>query len=257
MRVNFGKAAAERRLASIDYFSWNSDPWSKQPDADSIYRCGGVTESGKLAIAPLTDVQKPDAYATMRIRVGVPLVARGPAPNIADNWFTEIQLPNGKFRGFTAGGTSFAIDGNHPYDMGGAAVTVLKPGPAGSPDSCGQWIQHVELQGKTLIGWVHNETACNYARGGQTHARMTIATSTDYGLHWKIEGPIITGTDPPADGKETGDSCPSVVRGNDGYDYAYCLHNGGHMDSSPARRLPIPALGNGRSISTALGPSLA
>jgi len=82
MRVNFGKAAAKRRLASIDYFSWNSDPWSKQPDADSIYRCGGVTESGKLAIAPLTDVLKPEAHATMPIRVGVPLVARGnAAPN--------------------------------------------------------------------------------------------------------------------------------------------------------------------------------
>jgi len=228
MRVNFAKAAAERRLGSIDYFAWNSDPWSKQPDADSIYRCGGVTESGKLAIALLTDVKKPDTHAGMRIRVGVPFVARGPAPNIADNWFTEIRLPNGKFRGFTAAGTTFAIDGNHPYDMGGAAATVLKPGPAGSPDSCGQWIQHVELEGKTLIGWVHNETACNYARGGQTNARMTIATSADYGLHWKIEGPIITGNDPPADGKETGDSCAAVVRGNDGYDYAYCLHNGAH-----------------------------
>jgi hypothetical protein len=52
--------------------------------------------------------------------------------------------------------------------MGGEAATALKPGPAGSPDSCGQWIQHVELQGKTLIGWIHNETACNYARGGQS-----------------------------------------------------------------------------------------
>ncbi len=36
------------------------------------------------------------------------------------------------------------------------------------------------------------------------------------------------GIDPPAVGKETGDSCPSLVRGQDGYDYAYCLLNGGH-----------------------------
>jgi hypothetical protein len=63
---------------------------------------------------------------------------------------------------------------------------------------------------------------------GQTHARMTIAISTDYGLTWKIAGPIITGTDPPAGSKETGDSCVAVVLGEDGYDYAYCLHNGGH-----------------------------
>jgi hypothetical protein len=221
-------AAAGHRLAGIDYFAWNSDPWSKQIDSDSVYRCGALTESGKQAVAPEGKEARPDPAASLRIRVGTPLVARGPAPNIADNWFTEIGLPNGLFRGFTAAGTTFAIDGKHPYDMGGQAATVLKPGPAGSPDSCGQWIQHVELEGKTLYGWVHNETACNYAKGGQTHASMTMASSTDYGLTWKIEGPIVAGTDPPAVGKETGDSCPSVVHGQDGYDYAYCLHNGGH-----------------------------
>ena len=228
MRVNFAKAAAERRLAGLTYFAWNSDPWSKQPDADSIYRCGGPTEAGRLAVASLKDVQAPDPAATLRVRVGVPLVARGPAPNIADAAFTATQLPNGKFRGFTAAGTTWAIDGNHPYDMSGPGVAVLKAGPPNTPDSCGQWIMHVELEGKTLYGWDHNETACNYSRGGQTHASMVIGASTDYGLTWKIAGPIITGTDPPADGKETGDSCANVVRGQDGYDYAYCVHNGGH-----------------------------
>jgi hypothetical protein len=33
----------------------------------------------------------------------------------------------------------------------------------------------------------HNETACNYNKGGQTHASMTMATSDDYGHTWKIE----------------------------------------------------------------------
>jgi hypothetical protein len=246
MRADFAKAAAQGKLIGAMLFAWDSDPWSKTVDNDSVYRCGKLTESGREAIAPLGQQTPssddpppgPDASSSsgasslstnsMKIRVGTALVARGPAPNIADNWFTEIQLPNGLFRGFTAAGTTFAIDGKHPYDMGGAAATVLKPGPGGSLDSCGQWIQHVELEGKTLFGWVHNETACNYAKGGQTHASMTIATSTDYGLTWKIKGPIIVGTDPPAAGKETGDSCPTVVRGQDGYDYAYCLHNGCH-----------------------------
>ena len=36
----------------IDYFSWDSDPWSKQIDSDSVYRCGFLTESGRLAILP-------------------------------------------------------------------------------------------------------------------------------------------------------------------------------------------------------------
>ena len=228
LRSDFAAADAEHRLAGIDYFAWDSDPWSKQTDPDSVYRCGALTESGRQAIAAAGQETRAELGASIRIRVGTPLVARGPAPNIADNWFTEIGLPGGRFRGFTAAGTTFAIDGKQPYDMGGKATTVLKPGPAGSPSSCGQWIQHVELEGKMLFGWVHNETACNYAKGGQTHASMTIAKSTDYGLTWKIEGPIIVGTDPPAVGKETGDSCPTVVRGQEGYDYAYCLHNGGH-----------------------------
>ncbi|WP_426410830.1 hypothetical protein [Bradyrhizobium ganzhouense] len=162
----------------------------------------------------------------IRVRVGTPLVARGPAGDIADNWFTEIGLPDGRFRGFTAGGVSWAIDGHHPYEMSGPGTAVLKAGPPGSSATCGQWIQHVELVGKTLYGWVHDETACNYAKG-QTHASMTIATSSDDGLTWKMEGPIIVGTDPPVAGKFTGDSCPSVVKGEDGYYYAYCLRNGG------------------------------
>ena len=228
LRNDFATAATEQRLAGIDYFAWDSDPWAKQTDSDSVYRCGALTESGREAIAPVGEEKSPDLGASIRIRVGVPLVARGPAPNIADAAFTEVQLPGGRFRGFTAAGTTFAIDGKAPYDMGGQAATVLKPGPAGSPSSCGQWIDHVELESKTLFGWVHNETACDYAKYGQTHASMTIAASTDHGLTWKIEGPIIVGTDPPAANKETGDSCMTVVRGQDGYDYAYCLHNGGH-----------------------------
>ncbi len=264
LRNDFAAAAAQHRLAGIDYFSWNSDPWSKQIDPDSVYRCGALTESGRAAIAPgaqdkhadlggageavapaaqekraervapreavapAAQEKRADPGASIRIRVGVPLVARGPAPNIADAAFTEIVLPDGRFRGFTAAGTTFAIDGKHPYDMSGAAATVLKPGPPGSTSSCGQWIVHVELEGKTLYGWVHNETACDYAKSGQTHAMMTIGSSTDYGLTWKIAGPIIRGTDPPAANKETGDSCMTVVRGQDGFDYAYCLHDGGH-----------------------------
>jgi hypothetical protein len=228
LREDFTAAAAAHRLVGIDYFAWDSDPWSKQVDADSVYRCGALTESGREAVAPEGQEKNFNLSDSVRVRVGVPLVSRGPAPNIADNDFTEIQLPNGKFRGFTAAGTTFAVDGKEPYDMGGSAVTVLKPGPAGSPDACGQWLQHVELTGKTLIGWIHNETACDYAKYGQTHARMTIATSADYGLNWKVDGPIIVGTDPPAANKETGDSCVSVIAGQDGYDYAYCLHNGGH-----------------------------
>jgi hypothetical protein len=53
MRGDFARAAAQGRLMGITYFAWNSDPWAKQPDADSVYRCSALTPSGRLAIAPL------------------------------------------------------------------------------------------------------------------------------------------------------------------------------------------------------------
>jgi hypothetical protein len=53
VHADFEKAAAQRRLIGIDLFSWNSDPWSKQPDADSVYRCGKLTPSGREAIKPI------------------------------------------------------------------------------------------------------------------------------------------------------------------------------------------------------------
>jgi hypothetical protein len=250
MRVDFARAGAEKRLVGITYFAWNSDPWSKQPDADSVYRCGALTESGRLAVAPLDAVKAaaPDpAPGTqgIRIRVGVPLVARGPAPNIADNTFTEIRLPNGKFRGFTAAGTTFAIDGNTPWDMGGQAVTVLKPGPANSASSCGQWLNHVEQAGNELIGWIHNETACDYKKA-QTHAALTIGTSTDDGLTWSVKGFIITGksTDKPVPGRMTGESCASALNGKDGYYYAYCGRNVDHVGY--VARAPVADPGPGK-----------
>jgi hypothetical protein len=53
LRGDFAAATAEHRLAGIDYFSWNSDPWAKQTDPASVYRCGSLTESGRQAIAPV------------------------------------------------------------------------------------------------------------------------------------------------------------------------------------------------------------
>jgi hypothetical protein len=52
LRRDFATAAVEHRLMGIDYFSWNSDPWSKSIAPDSVYRCDALTESGRKAIAP-------------------------------------------------------------------------------------------------------------------------------------------------------------------------------------------------------------
>ena len=99
----------------------------------------------------------------LRIRVGTPFVVRGPGCCTVDNYFSVIQLPNDRFRGFTASGDSWAIDGPNPWDMYGPAVAVLKPGPPGSPSSCGQWLMHVELADKTLLGFISNETSMPYS----------------------------------------------------------------------------------------------
>jgi hypothetical protein len=49
---DFRQYAAQSRLYGAMYFSWNSDPWAKNPNPDSIYRCGALTSGGKLALSP-------------------------------------------------------------------------------------------------------------------------------------------------------------------------------------------------------------
>ena len=38
------------RLAGVMLFSWDSDPWSKTVDRDSVYRCGALTSAGQAAL---------------------------------------------------------------------------------------------------------------------------------------------------------------------------------------------------------------
>lgn len=54
MREDFRQAAGEHRLLGLFYFAWTGDPWAQQTDPFSVYRCGRLTESGKLAITPLS-----------------------------------------------------------------------------------------------------------------------------------------------------------------------------------------------------------
>ena len=144
---------------------------------------------------------------------------------MADNHFTEIQMPGGGFRGFDAHGDTRAIDGRHPSDMGGPERTVLGAGQAGTYDSCGQWLNHAELAGTTVLGFIHDETACHYQANFQTHMSTSLAVSTDYGLTWKSYGQILTGTDMPTANKQTGEGSCSTINGQDGYYYAYCFRN--------------------------------
>ena len=172
-------------------------------------------------LAPMA-VEKSPCTQCIRIRVGLPRVIRGPAANMADNRFSEIGLPNGRFRGFDAHNDTRVIDGSGPWDMGGPEQMVLKPGTPGSYDACGQWLNHAEVSGATTLGFIHDETACNYSVG-QTHKSMSFAVSADFGMHWEERGQIITGTDAPTARKNTGEGDCTTVNGMDGYYYAYCF----------------------------------
>jgi len=49
---DFRELATQGHLVGALYFAWNSDPWAKHVSPKSVYRCGALTEGGKLALVP-------------------------------------------------------------------------------------------------------------------------------------------------------------------------------------------------------------
>src|SRR5690606_27499761 len=74
------------------------------------------------------------------VRVGPPVVVRGPFPDELDAPFTALKLSDGTIRAFTANGITFAVDGPSLWDLRGPRVPVLEPGPEGSINDCGRWL---------------------------------------------------------------------------------------------------------------------
>ncbi len=160
----------------------------------------------------------------LQVRVGPPTVIRGPFPDELDAAFSALKLPDGSFRGFSANGTTYAIDGSSLEDMRGERRPVLEAGPKGSVNDCGRWLTSMVRTGGRLLGFVHQEHACDYAKG-KTDKSQAIASSTDDGLTWTDLGTVITGTDAPAPDKITGEGDCTMLDGRDGYLYGYCLRN--------------------------------
>lgn len=174
---------------------------------------GMPLEAGAQCVSP----------ANLSVRVGRPLVVRGPLNDELDNPFNEIKLASGLYRGFSASGSSYKLDGVNPWAMGGARTLVLAPGAAGSYAECGRWINDTEKAGGIVHGFIHTEMACNYSNNFQTHKSFAFATSSNEGLSWSMAGQILTGRDVPTPGRITGEGDCTVVNGQDGYYYAYCL----------------------------------
>jgi hypothetical protein len=160
----------------------------------------------------------------LRVRVGPPVVIRGPFPDELDAPFSALKLADGSFRGFSANGATYAIEGPTLWEMDGPRQAVLEPGADGSVNDCGRWLTSTTRSGDSVLGLVHQEANCDYNRG-RTDKSMAIATSSDDGLHWTDLGTVITGTDTPQPGRINGEGDCTMVDGLDGYLYAYCLRN--------------------------------
>ncbi|WP_157955730.1 MULTISPECIES: hypothetical protein [Devosia] len=158
------------------------------------------------------------------VRVGPPKVVRGPFPDELDATFSAIRLEDGSYRGFTANGATYAVEGASISDMGGSRRAVLEVGEPGSINDCGSWLTSTVRTAETLVGFVHQERACDYGVG-RTDKSMAIATSNDNGLTWTNLGTVIAGTDQPLPDQITGEGDCSLVDGHDGFLYAYCLRN--------------------------------
>jgi len=213
------------------------------PALGALFLLADGTAPAPLASRAPSDAPHDVCLPCLSIRVGLPRVVRGPELEAGDAKFSVVQLSPNHFRGFTATGISYAIDGPSIWAMGGPRIRLLGHGPPGSYDSCGQWLQDVQRAGNTLVGLVHNETDCNYAIV-QTHKSMSLAVSHDDGLTWEDRGLIITGTDPPAPGKITGEGDCGEIDGRDGYYYAYCGRTRDH--AVIVARAPIADPGPGR-----------
>lgn len=179
---------------------------------------------GMAADAALAQTDGLPCADCLTVRVGPPVVVRGPFPDELDATFAALKLADGTFRGFSANGATYAIDGASLLELGGERREVL---PVGAPDSindCGRWLTSLTRVDDSLLGFVHQERDCNYDQG-RTEKSMAIASSTDDGLTWTDLGTVITGTDLAKTDGVTGEGDCSMVDGFDGYLYAYCLRN--------------------------------
>jgi hypothetical protein len=184
-----------------------------------------------LAVLGTTAAAEPDransepCIECVRVRVGPPVVIRGPFPDELDAPFSALKLSDGSFRGFSANGTTYAIEGPSLWEMGGPRRAVLQAGAPGSINECGRWLTSVTRSGDKVLGLVHQERVCDYGPQGHTDKSMAIAASSDDGLSWTDLGTIITGRGSPPPTGITGEGDCTMVDGLDGYLYAYCLRN--------------------------------
>ncbi|MBU1333794.1 MAG: hypothetical protein KJ944_18780 [Alphaproteobacteria bacterium] len=196
-----------------------------------MFRAARIHAAGLVALVILSAAAGPvngnDEICVdcVQVRVGPAHVIRGPFPDELDAPFTALKLDDGTFRGFSANGSTYAIEGPTLWDMAGERREVLQAGPPGSINDCGRWLTSLTRSSDRVLGFVHQERICDYGPQGHTDKTMAIATSSDDGLTWTDLGTVITGRDAPAPVGITGEGDCTMVDGRDGYLYGYCLRN--------------------------------
>ena len=191
-------------------------------------RTAGLIVLALLGSAKATETARAESapcIECIEVRIGPPTVIRGPFPDELDAPFTALKLDDGSFRGFSANGSTYAIEGPSLWELGDPRHPVLKAGERGEESECGRWLTSTVRTGDTVLGFVHQESICNYGPQGQTDKTMAIATSSDDGLTWTDLGTVITGRDSPRPGTTSGEGDCTMIDGTDGYLYAYCLRN--------------------------------
>lgn len=183
-----------------------------------------------LAAASMGALAQDDSAPTepcvdcLTLRIGPPVVVRGPFPDELDAPFAALKLVDGSFRTFSANGSTYAIDSPSLWAVDGARVEVLEAGAEGSVNDCGRWLTSVARVDGEVLGLVHQEASCDY-NAGRTDKSMAVAASSDEGLTWTDLGTVVTGTEPPQPGRINGEGDCTMVDGRDGHLYAYCLRN--------------------------------
>jgi hypothetical protein len=170
-------------------------------------------------IAPITSSAL--CVDCIEYKVGPAKKISGPAGIPIDS---VVQLINvgGKLVGYTANGTTMTFQGTNFDNLALNSAVVIGPGPTGSFDVCGAWLQGLAFN-DNIKGWYHAETAC---APGQTHKSVAYAESNDAGKTFiKPNYPnnqVLKGSTSPQVGMHTGAGDQTVIRWGNNY-YMYFL----------------------------------
>ncbi|WAG76795.1 hypothetical protein LMK08_15560 [Metapseudomonas furukawaii] len=169
--------------------------------------------------------EEEQCVSCLKVRVGRPLVVRdGSNEDGLDTKFYVIKTLDGQYRGYSSGGgRARVITGPAAWSMGWSANSVMEAGASGSASECGVWINSpIALRGE-FVAAVHQEQACDYINGGQTHKSMGVSFSYD-GVSWVNPVTIIASSVGPRLGQQTGEGDCSLVRApGSSHLYIYCL----------------------------------